>query len=335
MWLRAILGLGMLAGLAGDADAQALYKRVYGDPKCRETYYTGMVPSQYQFVGGFMMWIEVPEWRRLSEPAFRQQVLEAAFQENLEYCRARNQRAAIAVVALMIPGRQGSIMTAWTSAEDRSWRISSDRVAATIAEIEAAEERRRAQIEQQRRREEAARRAEEERQKAEAEIVAKLQARTAELAKAAEEDARERDSKRPAESFCVFSCDPTEQNARLALQNRLGAVIRAPVIVLKFRKTNGLRAKVMGVDTYELHFSADIELPQGFLPRPKGFWDEMQRGADGMLIATELKELMSFRVTSADSKKWWDPHSLTATGRVLFRKTEQGWEGYDGMVYAK
>jgi hypothetical protein len=334
MRISAALGALALSLIAQDAQAQALYQRIYGDPKCRETYYTGMVPARYQFVGGFMMWIEVPEWRRLSEPAFRQQVLEAAFQENLEYCRARNQRASIAVVAINAPGRQGSIMTAWTSADDRSWRISSNQVAAVIAEIEATEARRRAQIEQQRQREDAARRAAEEARKAEEEIVAKLQARTAELAKVAEEDARERDAGRPAESFCVFSCDPTEQNARHALQNRLQAIIRAPVIVMKFRKTNGLRAKAMGVDTYELHFQADIELPQGFLPRPKGFWDEMQRGADGMLIATELKELMSFRVTS-ETKKWWDPHSLAATGRVLFRKTEQGWEGYDGVVYPK
>lgn len=60
----------------------------------------------------------------------------------------------------------------------------------------------------------------------------------------------------------------------------------------------------------------------------------MQRGADGMMIATGLRELMNFKVTS-ETKKWWDPHSLTASGRVFFRKTERGWEGYDGVVYAK
>jgi hypothetical protein len=105
-----------------------------------------------------------------------------------------------------------------------------------------------------------------------------------------------------------------------------------PVVVMKFRKTNGVRSEIAGVKTYELHYQAEVELPHGFLPRPKSIWEEMQRGAEGMMLATKLGELMTVKITS-QPQKLWEPHSLSGNGRVYFRKTERGWEGYDGQIY--
>ena len=75
--------------LVSEASGQELYTKIWGSPMCRETYYSGMVPSQFQFSGGFLMYIQVHDWRRLVEPQFRQQVFEAAFRENLDFCRAK------------------------------------------------------------------------------------------------------------------------------------------------------------------------------------------------------------------------------------------------------
>jgi hypothetical protein len=319
----------MFGGLQ-QASAQALYKRIFGDPGCRETYYTGMVPGQFQFQGGLLIWIEVQEWRRLAETDFRQQVFEAAFKENLAFCNAKGIKSAIAVVAIRAPGDKG-VMNGWTSAQDRSWRVTFDEVAKVAAEEDAATAQRRAEEEKRRLAQQAAQQAEDAKRKAEQEIVAKQKARTAELSAKADADARERIKSQPS---CWFWCEPTEDNARQALQNKLRSFIRQPAIVMNFRKTNGVRAKNAGFDTYELYYQTEIELPEGFLARPQGFWEEMQRGADGLPIATQLKELMNFKITS-QSQKWWDPHSLSGAGRVYFRKTEKGWEGFDGRVYEK
>lgn len=333
-------GVFLLASLllppAYKAQAQQLYKPIYDNPKCRETYYSGMVPARFQFVGGLMMWIEVAEWRRLNEPAFRQRVLESAFQENLEHCRAKGKRASIAVVTVKVPpesfARGQIVLSAWTSANDRSWHVTTNRVAEIASDIEAKKGRRQADNERRRRREEAKRRAIAERQRADRAELARRQAMTAELRKMAEVDAKERDKKRPADSYCIFSCDPLERHGRQALQNRLQSFIEMPIIITKFRKTDGLRTRIGSADTYEMHYRAELEFPQGFLPKPKSIWGELQRGADGMLVATQLKELMSFKIKS-ESKKWWEPHSLSGSGIVYFRKSEKGWRGFDGRVY--
>jgi hypothetical protein len=150
---------------------QELYKRIHGNPGCRETYYSGMVPNQFQFQGGLMIWIDVMQWRRLVEPEFRKELFEAAFRENLEYCKAKGQNAGIAVVSMSGGGK--IVLNGWTSASDRSWRVTYDKVAETIAEVDAAQERRRAQETAQREREEAERKARQEREAAAADAAAK------------------------------------------------------------------------------------------------------------------------------------------------------------------
>src|SRR5207244_1531985 len=141
------------------ASAQTLYKRIFGGPGCRETYYTGMVPGQFQFQGGFLIWIEVEEWRRLAETDFRQQVFDAAFKEILAVCNAKGIKSAIAVVAIRAPGGKG-VMNGWTSAQDRSWRVTFDDVAKVAAEEDAAAAQRRGEEEKRRLAQQAAQQAE-------------------------------------------------------------------------------------------------------------------------------------------------------------------------------
>lgn len=146
---------------------------------------------------------------------------------------------------------------------------------------------------------------------------------------AALEDARERDKERPADSFCIFSCDPIEQNGRLVLENRLKKIIKTQVIIVKFRKTNGVRSESNGIENYELHYKVNVELPHGYV-----------KSAGGLLgrIAVEntmreLKTLMDDYEGTTRGEKWSDPASFVGTGKLVFRKTEQGWQGSDGVVY--
>lgn len=161
-------------------------------------------------------------------------------------------------------------------------------------------------------------------QAAEAERQAGVAARVQELTKLAEADARDRGLKRSADSFCLFSCDPTEHDGRLAFAAYLKAKIERLMVVAKFRKTNGVKGKRDGFDIYELYYSANIELPEGFMDKQKPGQLTWMMGGEGMSLAMNLKSMMTFERT--EKKEWWEPQSLGVTGRILLRKTEKGWE---------
>jgi hypothetical protein len=195
-----------------------------------------------------------------------------------------------------------------------------------LARMEAEKRERQRQAEERARieREEAERRQKE------------LELRLAELQELAEADARERDRTKPADSWCFFSCDPTERNGRLALSNKLDKFLTTPVIVTKFQKTNGVRGSRDGIETYELYFEANVELPQGFMVAKESGIASVIGGANAMGLAMELESLMDYTdLAPKDGKRWTDPRSLFGKGKVFFRKTEQGWEGYDGVIYAE
>jgi hypothetical protein len=97
-----------LSGLYG----QELFKVTSG-PGCNDGYYAWMsAPAG----SGFLIWIEVPRWRELANETFRKEVFEAAFQHNLQHCKAQGRGASVAVVTIGLQ-RHGSILAAWTAAK--------------------------------------------------------------------------------------------------------------------------------------------------------------------------------------------------------------------------
>ncbi len=144
----------------------------------------------------------------------------------------------------------------------------------------------------------------------------------------------------PANAFCLFSCEPTEANAKQILVNILGSSFKTPATVTNFQKTNGVKANVMGFDIYEMEFRADISFPKGFLTNPgDNVQDKLSNISKGFSVRADLenfKERMSMNWTMKardDKAQWWDPFEFSTAGRVKFRKTEKGWEGMDGKVY--
>jgi hypothetical protein len=135
----------------------------------------------------------------------------------------------------------------------------------------------------------------------------------------------------PANAWCIFSCEPSEATGKQVLENVLLSMFKTPVVVSNFKKTNARKA-TMGVEMYEIQYQADIDFPQGFVPRPSGFWDEFTSGAEGNARVTDLRGMMTWTVKSSGTK-FWEPHSLAAIGAVVFVKTEKGWQARDGRLY--
>lgn len=116
---------------------QPSYKVLWGEPRCNEGFYDVMGVRGAN--SGLTIYIDVAEWRRLTDENFRTQVLEAAFHQNLDYCKAKGRNGSAAVVVVQYQG--DSILLAWTSSNDRSWHITLDKVRETRDREQAREAR--------------------------------------------------------------------------------------------------------------------------------------------------------------------------------------------------
>lgn len=151
--------------------------------------------------------------------------------------------------------------------------------------------------------------------------------------KAAEEAAAVRAKAKPADSFCMFSCDPLETQGRQVLKNELARAMRMPVIVRNFIKTEGVKMTVAGSQIYEMRYTVDLDFPIGLADRPKGdYYAEMESASTGSARFFQLNEMMRLEQKSK-GPKWWDASSYSATGTLRFMKVDRGWMGQDDKVY--
>ena len=152
------------------AIAQDLYKKVHTGAHCNEMYYAAITGKAFQ--SGMLMWIAVTDWRRLTDESFRGQVLNAAFQENLDHCRGKAGWTGAPLAAVVVRRGGSNILIAWMSAADRRWIVSFDQVQKQIDQEDAAELAMKARIAQEEARREAEKRAQETRLAAEAKAAA-------------------------------------------------------------------------------------------------------------------------------------------------------------------
>jgi len=153
-----------------------------------------------------------------------------------------------------------------------------------------------------------------------------------ELERSAEEAAVARAKAKPADSFCMWSCDPLEDHGRQVLKKQMSKMFGAPVIVANFVKSEGIKATVAGTGVYEMRYTVDLEFPTGFAPKPNDFWDEMQVSERASGAFMDLNGMM--RLTQrTKGPKWWDPASYSAVGSMQFMKVDGGWMGADNIVY--
>jgi hypothetical protein len=125
----------------------------------------------------------------------------------------------------------------------------------------------------------------------------------------------------------MAGCDPaqpTESEGRAALERMMRSHFpKAPMMtVTSFQKTNGVTMKASGVALYQMHYSARIEFPQGFMPKKGDFWGEFMGGAD-MMGTVMMLGTQGFRV--AKGGQVTDPQILEVNSAMTFQMTERGW----------
>jgi hypothetical protein len=124
-------------------------------------------------------------------------------------------------------------------------------------------------------------------------------------------------------AFCLFSCMPSDSNARTVFENLLKRQFaNSPFNIVSFEKTNGVEREVFGQKIYELSFKALIELPNGAnddcKPNPNFNWGNFH----------------AQNMCGVNNRKYWPPgQKLSYSENYVFQKTERGWQGPDGVLY--
>ena len=126
-----------------------------------------------------------------------------------------------------------------------------------------------------------------------------------------------------ANAFCLFSCAPSEANAKATFENLLKRQYGgSPFTIVTFAKTNGVERELFGQKIYELSYKAVIELPNGANHEckvDKNFnFDNFHKS----------------NMCAVNNRQYWPPgQKLNYNENILFEKTERGWKGSDGALY--
>jgi hypothetical protein len=126
-----------------------------------------------------------------------------------------------------------------------------------------------------------------------------------------------------ANAFCLYSCTPSESNARAVFENLVKLQFRgSPYNVVSFEKTNGVEREMFGQKAYELSFKAVIELPNG-------------ANLDCKKSPTfDFQNFNAVNQCAASNRRYWPPgQKLNYSESYTFEKTERGWKAPDGALY--
>jgi hypothetical protein len=128
-------------------------------------------------------------------------------------------------------------------------------------------------------------------------------------------------------AMAVAGCEPappTEADARAAFERSMrGYFPKAPTITVSgFNKTTGVTMKAGGVALYQMHYSARVELPQGFMAKKGDFWNEFMGGSEMMSTVMMLSN-QGFRVVKGGQVT--DPQIFEVNSTMTFQMTERGW----------
>lgn len=128
-----------------------------------------------------------------------------------------------------------------------------------------------------------------------------------------------------ASAFCLYSCTPTEDNAKAAFENLVKSSLGgAQFEIVRFKKTNGVLAELAGLKMYELSYEAEIILPNGAHPecgpqqKDGSVWDSLSK----------------LQKCAEPNIRYWPPgQKLIYSEKYAFIQNEKGWIGPDGQLY--
>jgi hypothetical protein len=135
-----------------------------------------------------------------------------------------------------------------------------------------------------------------------------------------------------AEAFCLFSCEPTAENARKVFENRVKQKFDADAVVEKFDVSRFWRLDVEGAGHpgVEFYFTAIVAFPKGAHLECKP--DESGAVAPGCSASKYFSTTISNQ--EIKDKQYIEPGAkIDFQDETRFDETGKGWKGQDGNTY--
>ncbi|WP_036292959.1 hypothetical protein [Methylosinus sp. PW1] len=135
-----------------------------------------------------------------------------------------------------------------------------------------------------------------------------------------------------AEAFCLFSCEPTADNARSVFENRLKKKFDADAKVVKFDVSRFWRLDVEGAGHHavEFYFTGSVEFPKG------ANLDCKPDEAGAVKAGCSTSKYFSTTVSNQEIKdrQYIEPGAkLDFSDETRFDQDPKGWRGQDGNFY--
>lgn len=135
-----------------------------------------------------------------------------------------------------------------------------------------------------------------------------------------------------AEAFCLFSCEPTADNARKVFENRVKQKFDSDAVVEKFEVTRFWRLDVEGSGHagVEYYFDATVAFPKG------AHLDCKPDEAGAVKPGCSASKYYSTTVSNQEvkDKQYIEPGAkLEFKDETRFDESSKGWKGQDGNFY--
>lgn len=138
-----------------------------------------------------------------------------------------------------------------------------------------------------------------------------------------------------AEAFCLFSCEPTAEEARKVFENRVKQKFDADAKVVNFDVSRFWRLDVEGAGHHavEFYFTAAVEFPKGanLDCKPEG-----PEGAQTVKAGCSASKYYSTTVSNQEIKdrQYIEPGAkIDFKDETRFDQASKGWKGQDGNIY--
>lgn len=136
----------------------------------------------------------------------------------------------------------------------------------------------------------------------------------------------------PAKAFCLFSCEPTAENARKVFENRVKQKFDPDAVVETFEVSRFWRLDVEGAGHpgYEFYFDATVAFPKGANLDCKP--DESAAVKPGCSTSAYYSTTLSNQ--EIKDKQYIAPGAKIAfKDEMRFDQGPKGWKGPDGNFY--
>jgi hypothetical protein len=136
----------------------------------------------------------------------------------------------------------------------------------------------------------------------------------------------------PAKALCLFSCEPTEADAKKVFENVVRKKFDESAQVTKFTVDRFWRIDVEGAGhkSVEYYFTADVLFPKGANPdcKPEGDGKVKEGCSASTYFSTTIQNQM------VKERQYVEPgKTITFKDETRFDQSDGGWKGQDGNHY--